>query len=142
MIPVGLAGAACAYFLNRRRGSNDVAGAGGAADAAFGGLPAPDPGRWLRSRRDRRAGDRQGTGPDGDHRVVPPRGLDPWQGRALLRESVDDQTVLAWFSDMVACEALVITGSGDDMNLALGSKHDLVPLVDQAHLARSSPRRS
>ena len=45
---------------------------------------------------------------------VPPRGLDPWQGMALLRELVDDQTVLAWFSDMVAQEALVVTGSGTD----------------------------
>jgi uncharacterized membrane protein YgcG len=67
---------------------------------------------------------------------VPPRGLDPWQGMALLREVVDDETVLAWFSGMVAREALVVTGSGKDVSLALGPKQDQLSLVDQAHLAR------
>ena len=67
---------------------------------------------------------------------VPPRGLDPWQGMALLREVVDDETVLAWFSGMVAKEALVVTGSGKDVSLARGPKQDQLSLVDQAHLAR------
>jgi len=136
MIPVGILGAASAYFWNRRRGSNEVSGAGGAADAAFGGLPRPGaPGTAAAVGPTRRVTDKE-LARMATIEFVPPRGLDPWQGMALLSELVDDQTVLAWFSGMVAQEALIVTGSGQDAQLVLGPKHDRVSLVDQAHLAR------
>ena len=136
MVPVGIAGAVCAYLWNRRRGSNDVSGAGGAADAAFGGLPQPGTSMTVLARGStRRVSDKE-LDRMATIEFVPPRGLEPWQGMALLRELVDDQTVLAWFSDMVAQEALVVTGSDDEPKLALGPKHDRASLVDQAHLAR------
>jgi hypothetical protein len=135
MIPIGMLGAASAFYWNRRRGSNDVSGAGGAADAAFGGLPSPGARSSSPVGPTRRVTDRE-LARMATIEFVPPRGLDPWQGMALLRESVDDQTVLAWFSGMVAREALVVTGSGSDAQLVLGPKHDRLSLVDQAHVAR------
>ena len=136
MISVGIAGAGCAYLWNRRRGSNDVSGAGGAADAAFGGLPQPGSSAGgADSAPTRRVTDKE-LARMATIEFVPPRGLEPWQGMALLRELVDDQTVLAWFSDMVAQEALVVTGSGDEPKLALGPEARSASLVDQAHLAR------
>ncbi len=94
MIPIGVAGAACAYFWNRRRGSNDVGGSGGAADAAFGGLPRPGRHRrgcdvlGIRAGFDA-PGVRQANSPEmATIEFVPPRGLEPWQGMALLREMV------------------------------------------------------
>ena len=125
-----------ALSLEPAAGQQRRSGAGGAAEAAFGDLPEPGSRCIGRGGRLDTSGDRQGTGPDGDDRVRPARGLDPWQGMALLRESVDDETVLAWFSGMVAKEALVVTGSGKDASLVLGPKQDQLSLVDQAHLAR------
>ena len=84
----------CAFFWNRRRGSNDVGGAGGAADAAFGGLPRPARQRDARQRRLDTPGDRQGLARMATIEFVPPRGLEPWQGMALLARAVDDETVL------------------------------------------------
>ncbi len=113
MIPVGVLGGALAFLWNRRRGSNEVAGAGGAADAAFGGLPAPGTSAaTLAGAPTRRVTDAQ-LAAMATIEFVPPRGLEPWMGRALLREFVDQDTVVAWFSEMIAQEAMVITTDGD-----------------------------
>ena len=45
----------------------------------------------------------------GDHRVRAARGLEPWQAAVVLREQVDDDTVAAWFSEMIADGAMVAT---------------------------------
>ena len=136
MIPVGVAGGALAFLWNRRRGSNEVAGAGGAADAAFGGLPAPGTSAaTLAGAPTRRVTDAQ-LAAMATIEFVPPRGLEPWMGQALLRELVDQDTVVAWFSELIAQEAMVITTDGDDHALAPGPQRDRVSAADQMHIAQ------
>ena len=131
-----MAGGALAFFWNRRRGSNEVAGAGGAADAAFGGLPAPGTSAaTLAGAPTRRVTDTQ-LAAMATIEFVPPRGLEPWMGQALLRELVDQDTVVAWFSELIAQEAMVITTDGDDHALAPGPQRDRVSAADQMHIAQ------
>jgi hypothetical protein len=127
------------FVAFRSRGSNEVFGAGGAADAAFGSaggeLPVPA------------AGERPADVPT--HRVPdsrlaelatiefsPPRGVEPWQGNVLLREHVDDEAVSAWFSEMVARGAIEITGAGKQMVLRPGQTTARLHAVDRNHLVR------
>ena len=49
---------------------------------------------------------------------APPRGLEPWQAAVVLREEVDDDSVAAWFSEMIADDAIVATDERRD-----GSPH-------------------
>jgi uncharacterized membrane protein YgcG len=135
MIPLGLAGAALAYAWSRNRGSNEVMGAGGAADAAFGDLPVPGPGRLDADVPTYRVPDSR-LAELATIEFVPPRGLDPWQGSALLREHVDGDTVIAWFSEMIATEALVLTEADGDITLTPGPNRARLSAVDQAHVAR------
>ncbi len=128
---LGLAASGGVFALSRWYGSNEIV-SGGAADAAYGALPAPQ------------VGDRVADVPT--HRVpdsrlaelatiefVPPRGLEPWQGAALLRERVDDDNVSAWFSGMIAQGAIVLD-DGDDLRLRPGENIARLSAVDQAHL--------
>ena len=72
-------------------------------------------------------GDRRPTGGDGDDRVRPAaRARTRGRDRRCSASWSTDDTVVAWFSDMVAQEAIVITGRGDDTTLALGPKRDRV----------------
>ena len=140
MIPVGIIGGGAAFLLNRRRGSNEVAGAGGAADAAFGALPspgspAPPTASALATASTRRVSDSQ-LAKMATIEFVPPRGLEPWQGRALFRELVDQDTVVAWFSEMIAQEAMVITTAGKKHSLAPGTHRDRVSAADQRNIAQ------
>jgi len=136
MIPVGVLGGAVAFLWNRRRGSNEVAGAGGAADAAFGGLPAPGASAaTLANAPTRRVTDAQ-LAEMATIEFAPPRGLEPWMGRALLRELVDQDSVVAWFSEMIAQEAMVITTDGDQHTLEPGPQRDRVSAADQKHVAQ------
>ncbi len=136
MIPMGVAGGALAFLWNRRRGSNEVAGAGGAADAAFGGLPASGTSAaTLAGAPTRRVTDAQ-LAAMATIEFVPPRGLEPWMGQALLRELVDQDTVVAWFSELIAQEAMVITTDGDDHALAPGPQRDRASAADQMHIAQ------
>ena len=134
MIPLGLAAAALVFLLGRSYGSNTVL-AGGAADAAFGDLPVP--GRTARS-----ADTATYRVPDSrlaelaTIEFVPPRGLEPWQAAAVLREEIDDDTVAAWFSEMIATDALTISDDDGDMQLRRGSDTARLSAVDQAHLQR------
>ena len=43
-------------------------------------------------------------------------------GQALLRELVDQDTVVAWFSELIAQEAIVITTDGDDARTRAGTE--------------------
>ncbi len=135
MIPLGVAGAAAAFVWSRNRGSNEVMGAGGAADAAFGDLPVPGRSRLNADVPTYRVPDSR-LAELATIEFVPPRGLDPWQGSALLREDVDGDTVIAWFSEMIANEALVLTEIDSDITLAPGPNRARLSAVDQAHVAR------
>jgi hypothetical protein len=142
--PLGLAqlvvgtGIAVGIFAGfRRRGSNAVFGAGGAADAAYGtggeALPVPAIGDPLADVPTHRV-------PDGRLAELatvefsPPRGIEPWQGNVLLRERVGDETVSAWFSEMIARGAIEITGTGKDMVLRPGQTTARLSTVDRVHL--------
>ena len=80
-------------------GSNNVL-AGGAAEAAFGDLPVPERGSGRGGRRLDRVTDNRLAGwprssscrPAGSNRGR----------RGVLREDVDDETVAAWFAEMIA----------------------------------------
>lgn len=121
------------FVLSRRAGRNEVFGAGGAADAAFGALPQPNADGTV---------DRPPTMLVPDDRMdelatvefVPPAGIDPWQGQVLLREKVDDSTVSAWFSGMAAKDAIVLSQNGKKLVMATGASWDGVDAADRAHL--------
>ncbi len=147
------AGGVFAWF--RRRGSNEVFGAGGAADAAFapttGGppgpagisheLPVPVAGDWVADVPTYRVPDSR-LGELATVEFVPPRGVAPWQGNVLLSEKVGDSTVSAWFSEMVARGAIEIHGKSDDVTLQPGQTDARLSAVDRRHLSeifRSSP---
>ena len=135
LIPLGLASAGLVFLVGRSAGSNAVV-AGGAADAAFGELPVP--------------GDRTRRLDVGTYRVpdarlaelatiefAPPRGLEPWQGAVVLRERVDDDSVAAWFSEMIADEAIVASEDDDGtVRLVRGQDTSRLSAVDLAHLDR------
>jgi uncharacterized membrane protein YgcG len=134
MIPIGAAAAVLVFLLGRSYGSNTVL-AGGAADAAFGDLPVP--GRTARS-----ADTPTYRVPDSrlaalaTIEFVPPRGLEPWQAAAVLRERVDDDTVAAWFSEMIATDALAISDADGKMQLRRGPDTARLSAVDLGHLQR------
>ena len=129
---LGLLTSGAVLVISRWYGSNEVV-SGGAADAAYGALPTP------------RIGDRVADVPTyrvPDSRLaelatiefVPPRGLEPWQGAVLLRERLDDDTVAAWFSEMIAQEAIVFNEDGG-LRLERGSVSPRLSAVDKAHLS-------
>ena len=121
---LGLLGAVPIYAWARNKGRNQVY-AGGAAEAAFGSLPAPG----------------SNPGPPPVHLVadddlgelatiefVPPKGIDPWEAKVLLTERVDDGTVEAWLSGLAGREAIEIGEEGGDLVIASGPKRgDLDP---------------
>jgi uncharacterized membrane protein YgcG len=132
VLPAGLLAAAGVFAASRRYGSNDVHGAGGAADAAFGDLPTPrngDPVADVPTYRvpDSRLADLATI------EFVPPRGIEPWQAAALLTERVDDNTVSAWFSEMIARDAIEVD---DDDMLRRGADVTRLSAVDRAHINR------
>jgi len=107
---IGLVVGAATYLLCRRTGRNEVA-AGGATDAAFAAGTfdptdgsAPPPG--TRMVADEKMGDLAGVD------FVPPHGIEPWQGAAVLREAIDDRTVAAWFSSLAAHDVVAFQGDG------------------------------
>ena len=73
----------------------------GAADAAFGDLPTPRNGDPIADVATYRVPDSR-LADLATIEFVPPRGIEPWQAAALLTERVDDDTVSAWFSEMIA----------------------------------------
>jgi uncharacterized membrane protein YgcG len=106
------------FVVCRQIGRNEVA-AGGATEAAFVPYgqetfgpdhtrpdepPPPLPG----SRRvaDSEMGELAGL------EFVPPGGVEPWQASAVLRETIDDRTIGAWFSGLAAHDILAIEGAG------------------------------
>ncbi|MBG7606121.1 MAG: DUF2207 domain-containing protein [Actinobacteria bacterium] len=131
---LGLGAAAGVFFWGRWYGSNEVM-AGGAADAAFGDLPVPQSGEQSPSVPTSRVTDSR-LAEMSTIEFVPPRGLEPWQGAMLLSEEVNDSTVSAWFSGMVATEALVVSKEGDDIELTRGPDTAQLNTIDQGHVER------
>jgi uncharacterized membrane protein YgcG len=134
LLPVGLATSAFVYTRRSRRGRNEVF-LGGAADAAFGALPAPVPGDTssvdasgapVRLVTDRRMGDLATI------EFAPPTGLEPWEGAVLLFERIDDDTAAAWFSGLAGREAITFEADGRSLDLSWGPKrHELDPETER-----------
>ncbi len=125
MLPLGLAAAFGTHAVARRAGRNEVGG-GGEADAAYGDLAGgvqlvPD------SKMDELA----------TIEFVPPKDLRPWQAALLLNERVDDTTIGAVISDLIAAEVLETRSAGDDVvELVRGPKFASVAPEDQARAER------
>ncbi|MGB0114194.1 MAG: hypothetical protein WBP59_13305, partial [Ilumatobacteraceae bacterium] len=133
MIPLGLLAAAIVFVVGRAYGSNDVAGAGGAADAAFGDLQLPGSAVVPADVATYRVPDSR-LAEMATVEFVPPRGLEPWQAGVLLRERIDDRSVTAWFSEMIATGAMEITEDGSDVRLRRGDNTARLNAVDQGHI--------
>lgn len=128
---VGVGAAVGGYLIARRVGRNEVGG-DSAADAAFGdgtsarnGAVFSGPTRLV---SDAQLGDLATT------EFEPPRGMRPWQGTLLLSERVSRDSVSAWFSDLIAQEALMITGDSPQY-LSVGPKLADAPADVQKRIA-------
>ncbi len=152
MAGIGALTAGGIYAWARRRGRNEVY-AGGAADAAFGpgalapGAPLPPPrvgdgppaveaepsGAATTSVRlvaDANLADLATT------EFVPPKGVAPWQGTVALRETIDNDTVGAWFSGLAASGVLDISKDDGDVVLRPGPRVDEASPEDRARVAK------
>ncbi len=109
-------------FLTARRLGRDEVGGATAADAAFAG-----------------GSTRLVTDAELDNMATTefeaPRGLRPWQGTMLLTEKVGSNSVSAWFSDLIAQEALVLTGDSPQV-LSRGPKSKDAPPDVQEEIDR------
>ncbi|MBI4884866.1 MAG: DUF2207 domain-containing protein, partial [Actinobacteria bacterium] len=115
----------------RRLGRNEVGG-GGATDAAFAGtskVVAATASLPTRLVSDAQLDDMATT------EFEAPRGLRPWQGTLLLTEKVSTDSVSAWFSDLIAQEALVLRGDSTQV-LAAGPKLASLPPAEQEQVAK------
>ena len=65
---------------------------------------------------------------------VPPKGIAPWQGAVLLTERIDNATVGAWFSGLVAREAITLDTEDDDLVLAAGPKRSQLDPASASHV--------
>lgn len=122
---LGLLGAGAVLAWALRRGRNEVF-VGGAADAAFG----TDPTAPTRLVADT-AMDELAT-----VEFAPPDGIDPWEGRVLLTERLDDDTVAAWFSGMAGKGAIELSEKHDRLQIAKGDKYGKVHTDDASLLGR------
>lgn len=113
---LGLGTAVGSFRLFRRAGRNEVGGAN-AADAAYADPKAP-----VRLVTDEQLEALATT------EFEPPRGIRPWQGGLLLRETIDQETISAWFSDQIAQQVIELQGKGKEATFVAG-----------AHLAESPP---
>lgn len=108
---IGAATAVAVFAVCRQVGRNEVA-EGGATEAAFvpygtetfgphHDAPSPPPPvGGTRLVADSRMAELAGL------EFVPPGGVEPWQGAAVLREKVDDRTIGAWFSSLTAHDVI------------------------------------
>lgn len=111
---LGALAAGGAFAGARRFGRNEVAGAT-VADAAF----AEGSKRLV---TDAQLDDMATT------EFEAPRGLRPWQGTMLLNERVDNESVSAWFSDLIAQEFLTVSGDSPQI-LSRGPQAEKSPVA-------------
>lgn len=133
LVVIGGLAAAASYFRLRSKGSNEVFGAGGASDAAFGDLGLPAAGDPVADVPTYRVPDNR-LAEMATIEFVPPRGLEPWHGRVLLSEYLDSGAVSAWFAEMIAREAIVIEKEDGTTTLVRGQSVARLNSVDQALL--------
>ncbi|MFW2336006.1 DUF2207 family protein [Ilumatobacter sp.] len=133
MAGLGALGSVPVYRWARRTGSNEVF-AGGAADAAYGGLPAPRADGTVEPPPPVR------LVPDADMdelatiEFVPPKGIEPWEAQVLLRERVDDTAVEAWFSGLAGQDAIELDEDDDELVIRSGSARGELAADDRALL--------
>jgi uncharacterized protein (TIGR04222 family) len=130
---LGVLGAGAVYVWARRRGRNEVF-AGGAADAAFGDLPPPNPDGSPRAGVATRLVSDDNLDDLATIEFVPPKGLRPWEGAVLLEEKLDDGAVQAWLSGLAAEEAIEIDDSDDKVRIGSGRRRTELDSVDAALL--------
>lgn len=154
LLPLGAVTGGVVYAFSRRHGRNEVF-AGGAADAAYGdgplrrpipGAPLPPPGSEPTPRADATPSTTSVRLVADDDMAdlattefVPPTGIDPWLGAVVVRETVDNDTVSAWFSGLAAREILSIEragGKGKKVTLRRGPKVERAEPEDATLIAR------
>ncbi|MGE0139466.1 MAG: hypothetical protein AB7L17_02720 [Ilumatobacteraceae bacterium] len=116
---LGTTAAAAVFAVSRRRGRNQVFGGGGAADAAFGSLPRP--GLPLPASSTTLVADDE-LAALATIEFVPPAGLAPWQGAAVLFERLDDDVVAAWFSGHAATGVITLEQRAGKLVVGPGPK--------------------
>ena len=99
LLAASLATLGVLYVFSRWYGTNRV-GAGGGSGAAF-----PESDDVAQRIPDARLADLAATD------FSPPTGMRPWQGALAVNEAVDERSIVAWFSEMVAIGALVLNVS-------------------------------
>lgn len=134
LLPIGFAGATAVFLLDRRRGRNEVF-SGGAAEAAYGSLPAPSADGVPSAVPVSLVSDNQ-MAAMATIEFVPPKGVEPWQGAVLLRERIDNDTVTAWFSALAAREVITLDKRDDTLVMGIGSKRASASAADVAHIDR------
>jgi uncharacterized membrane protein YgcG len=134
VLVLGAAGAAAVFVIARRRGRNEVF-SGGAAEAAYGTLPAPSVGGAPTAVATHLVSDDQ-MAAMATIEFVPPKGVEPWQGAVLLREHINDETVAAWFSGLVAKEAITLDKVDGDLVMGSGPKRSQLDAASAAHIER------
>lgn len=147
MLPLSAGTGVAVYAWSRRRGRNEVY-AGGAADAAYGNGPVrrPNPGAPLpaptlaapTSTEPATTSVRMIADEKMDElatiEFVPPTGIEPWLGAAVINEKIDDTTVSAWFSGLAAQDVLSLERDPDDATVRLSPGRHL-ERADAADLA-------
>ncbi|NLV56796.1 MAG: DUF2207 domain-containing protein [Acidimicrobiales bacterium] len=122
---LGALTAGAVYFACRQLGRNEVAG-GGATDAAF--VPFGD--ESFGPHHDAPDGPPPGTRMVADADMaelagiefVPPGGVEPWMASAVLRERIDERTIGAWFSALVARDVLDLSNEDGEVVMRPGEK--------------------
>lgn len=99
------------WLFARWYGTNRVA-KGGPTEAAFPSLPLPPPGEPHNDLPTYRVPDTR-LDELATVEFAPPAGLRAWQGVLAVHEHIDARSVTAWFSDMIAAEALVVKSAGE-----------------------------
>ncbi len=116
-----------AFALARRTGRNVVGGLS-ASDAAYVGTAATG----ANAMATRLVSDAE-LAQMATIEFAPPDGLSPWQGALLMRETVDNDTVSAWFSEQIARERLIIHGQ-KQLSLSSGPKLASAPSADRERI--------
>jgi uncharacterized membrane protein YgcG len=130
---IGVLAAAGVYVWARRRGRNEVY-AGGAADAAFGELPPPNPDGSPRAGVPTMLVADDKLDDLATIEFVPPKGLQPWEGAVLINEKLDDGTVQLWLSGLAGREAIDIDDSTGKVAIGSGRRRGELDSADAALL--------
>jgi uncharacterized membrane protein YgcG len=120
---LGVVGSLPVYRWARRRGSNEVY-SGGAAQAAYGDLPAPSLAGGVPAPPPVHLVPDDELGDLATIEFVPPKGIEPWEAQVLLTEKIGDSTVEAFLSGLAGKEAIEFEEAADDLVIRSGSKRD------------------